>query len=293
MDRLQSLVMALAVLLALAQTSLADVGPKPTADFQVTFNAVSVPDEYFSAVMLACGNFGGNRLSAVVDSTPQLNLTIPDPEKNCSWVPVWQAWTDSNPKGNCHNGVCSFWYHPPGDFKLAVYLPSQNKVFISNESTLSAFNGRLAADLASDGSITIVETPSALESHSVILFLIALPITLVLEVLAGLVFLMLAKLSKKILLYVFIANLISLPMVWFMFPLLGNIPLLGNVLLVIAASEAFAVVFEAVVIYMPNRKLITPLKAFLLSVIINAVSFFIGGAVFLLIYGFLSLAGLA
>jgi hypothetical protein len=269
----------------LLQTAAADVGPKPTADFQVTYSGGKVSDEYFSAVMLACSGEGYSRQPSVVDNAPQLNVSIYDAVKNCSWTPAWFAWTDSNPKGNCHQSACSFSYNPPKDFKLAVWLPSQNKVFISNETMLSDFNSHLNVDLSPDGSAAIAEAPSGVERHPVLLFLIALPITLALELLFGFVFLLLAKLPKKILIYLFIANLISLPIVWFVFPLMGNI------LIVVIASELFAVVFEAAVIYAFGRRVISVGKSLLLSVIANAASFFIGGAIFLVIYGLLTLSG--
>jgi len=110
-------------------------------------------------------------------------------------------------------------------------------------------------------------------------FLGALAITIILELMVAAVFVLRTKISKNILIYVVIANLISLPIVWFAFPLLGSS------ILVVLVSEIFAVIFEACFIFFTNKKVISIRNAFLLSIVMNLVSFFVGGAVFSAITG--------
>jgi hypothetical protein len=112
--------------------------------------------------------------------------------------------------------------------------------------------------------------------HSM-LFLIAFLVTLALELSVALIFVQFAKISKRILLFVFVANFISLPIVWFVFPFLRTY------YLVIIFSELFAFIFEAYFIFLFNKKHISLKQSFQLSLIINLCSFFIGELIFRLL----------
>jgi len=74
------------------------------------------------------------------------------------------------------------------------------------------------------------------------------------------------------------ANLISLPIIWFIFPLFES-----DYVIVLAISEIFALIFEACLILIINRKSITPVKAILLSLLTNLASFILGWPLLLLI----------
>jgi len=105
-------------------------------------------------------------------------------------------------------------------------------------------------------------------------FMGAVAITIILELMVAALFLSVTKISKNILIAVLIANLISLPVVWFAFPLLGQ------TLLIVALSEIFAIVLEAGIIFFMNKKAISMKQSLILSAIMNLVSFFVGGFVF-------------
>jgi hypothetical protein len=251
----------------------ADAGPKPTADFYITYDGGNISDGYFYAVMLECvpddrpAVFHG-----MSDYAPMLNITLQDPKLNCSWRPGVMVWSDNNDgRGNCHSSRCSFHYNPPHTFRLAVYLPTMNTTFITPAANRNAFNSHFSVSLKSDGSSAIAETTAFEEagiSETILWFIPSALITFAVELALGLLIALLARLDlKRFLLSVFIANLLSLPVVWFVFPLLGD------PLLVVPLAESFAVAFEAIVICVLGRKTISLKKSLLISVILNAASF--------------------
>ncbi len=97
-------------------------------------------------------------------------------------------------------------------------------------------------------------------------------VTLVVELFVALTFLSVTRLPKRWLAWVFLANLMTLPVVWFLFPLSG----LPNVV-VMALSELFAFGFEAGFLYLITRRpKILLRQAITLSLAMNVVSFIFG-----------------
>lgn len=200
---------------------------------------------------------------------------IPDNSRGCYWAIAPFAWG-----GNCQNSNCHFNYFLPSEleFRLAVYLPSQDKVYLSAEVTRENFRSAFEANLLSDGTISIQETTPFIQSNSarnIKTFLLALILTLILEIIVALIFLSVTKISKKVLISILIANIISLPIVWFVFPLLKIIPL------AILLGEIFAFVFESYFIHLLNKDIISLKKSFVLSILMNLASLVIGGFIFL------------
>ena len=249
----------------------ADLGPKPSVDIYVTLDGKSVPDATFNAKLLTCQN--EENQFPVRDIIPQLNVTEYDPENNCYWKPAEFAWG-----GECQNGTCYFTYHIPSKFRLAVYLPSQDKVYLSAEVIRENFRSTFEANLLSNGSIELQEiTPFSQTKFgkNIRNFFIALILTLILELFVALIYVLSTKISKKVLISVLIANIISFPIIWFVFPLLKIIP---SVMLL---GEFFAFVFEGYFIYLFNKDILPLKKSFVLSILMNLVSWIIGGFIFL------------
>jgi hypothetical protein len=249
----------------------ADLGPKDSVDINVLYNGNKISDASFSAEMLACIN--KNRQYLPEGLIPQLNISEYDSANNCYWTPAFLAWG-----GNCSDSRCYFWYFPPSEFKLAVYVPSLDKVFITNEISRTTSDSNYEVALNFDGSAKISETTPLFRKDNVSSFIKALIITLIIELLVALIYLSITKLSKKILISVIVGSLITLPIVWFIFPLIKIIPL------VILLSEIFAIVFEAYFIYHLNKQAITLKKSFVLSIIMNLASLIIGGFILLLFF---------
>jgi hypothetical protein len=264
------LIFALLIFSILLNFVSADSGPKPSVDIDVLYNRNKISDASFSAKMLDCIN--EDRKYLPKDLIPQLNISEYDSTNNCYWTPAFLAWG-----GDCRDSKCHFGYMPPSEFKLAVYIPSLDKVFISNKISRTNFNSNYEAILNSDGSAKISETTPLVRKDNVSSFIKALIITLIIELLVALVYVSRTKLSKKILISVLVGSLITLPIVWFIFPLIKIIPL------VILLSEIFAIVFEAYFIYYLNKQAITLKKSFVLSTIMNLASLIIGGFIFLVL----------
>jgi hypothetical protein len=248
----------LLMLIALLPLACGDVGPKPSADFYVTFGGQPIEGN-FSSVMLSCRGGGSGRLPE--NLIAELNVSEYDAVRNCSWQPERFAWG-----GDCAESRCGFSYMLPEEFRLAVYVPGQNKVFVSDVIWRTNFYSHYRADLLADGSILMQDYA---------IFLIALTLTLFLELLTAVVFIFLTKTRWRTLIYVLVANLISLPVVWFMFP---QLPV--HSLLALLSAEVFAVVFEAVFLNLLGR--LSLKKAVALSILMNIISFLFGGLLLML-----------
>jgi len=245
----------------------ADLGPKPSVNIDVVYNQQAVPGLSFNARMLGC--VSQEELRFIQNDTkliPQLKISEYDLSKNCYWAPVLYAWG-----GECSNSKCEFGYMPPNDFKLAVYVSSIDRVFITNEISRTNFNSHYKAELFSDGSAKITDTTPVLQKDQIMPFIISFIITIILELLVSLIFIARTKISKKILIYVLLANIITVPIVWFAFPLLRL-----SVMATMIPSEIFAVVFEILFVYFAGRRIISFKQSIFLNLWNNLISWFIG-----------------
>lgn len=260
------------------ESASADLGPKPSVKIDVVYYGENIPvAESFSAKMLECIPQDQKQNRMKDKTVPQLEINEYDSSKNCYWVPAWLAGG-----GQCSNSSCDFGYMLPNNFKLAVFIPSTNKVFVTNEISRSNFNSNYKAVLFSDGSAKISETTRFLAQDKVSSFAKAFSITIILELLVSLIFLSVRRLPKKILTYILLANIISLPIVWFLFPLIKL-----STLSVIIASEVFAVLFETLFVYLLNKQIISFKQSLMLNILNNAVSLFVGGFVYMFIGSFI------
>jgi hypothetical protein len=248
----------------------ADIAP-PTMSVNVTYNGSPINGTFYSTALI-CTNSSG---SGVPGQVPQLNISYYDPAKGCYWTNGNLAMSAS-----CAESACSFEYFSPSTFRMAFYLPGLNKTFITDE-----FNSTAGFDydamLHQDGTATIVPaaSPTPPPSYSPLaIFLLALLLTIAIELTVAFIYLKLAKVKKaaRILLFVAAANIISLPILWFVF-----LPLLYGLGLIL--GEAFAVVFEGLVVYYFNRKSIKLRSAMLMSLIMNIASAVIGGIILLML----------
>lgn len=227
----------------------ADLGPKPTMKFNLQYETQ-------------------NQITLLGGEQYQCG------DKNCE---------DIKPLGKlgpqrftCQDNFCSslaYGYYPYQKLVLNFSDKSRESQIFHTESFNAEFNVKVT-----DSNLIIDETTPITSRGRFPSFIKALIITLILELLVALIYLSATKISKKIILYVLIANIISLPIVWFLFPSIQIIPL---VFLIFVISEVFAVVFEAYFIYYFNKKIISLKKSFILSIIMNMVSLFVGGFIFL------------
>lgn len=282
----------LVAFLTLSQIVYSDLGPKPTVDIDVNYDGSKIPDSVFYAKMLGCYDD-----ESILQESLQINTTEIaekqfaisefDYSVNCTWFPSRFAWG-----GECKDSMCGFTYSPPNPFRLIVYIPSLNRTFVSSKVYNENFGASYSADLMADGSIAIKDTTSFLMSDNGVTarnFIASLFITVFLELVVA--YLYLSSLNEslqkhlagmnRMLSVVILANLMSLPIVWFVFPLIALAPIFN-----VAVAEAFAVLFEGLIIHMVNKTTIGLKRVLLLSLAMNVASFLVGGVIFLYLFGY-------
>ncbi len=265
----------------------ADLGPKPEATITVSLDSKPI-QEVFWAKMLECQqvkddewvqksdwimhSFGGCAQDQIDKGACEKlrGIVLKNPSRDCYWLYVPTAWG-----GNCTESKCVFTYFLPSEFRLALQI--SNKTFVTNAVSRDAMLNNYHVELYANGT-ALIEKIALVENHTY--FFIGAGLTILLELIGALVFVSIKKMSRTFLLVVLLANVVSLPLVWFVFPSLSL-----SAALIILVSE-IAVVFLEAGIYLLNnlwsKKKLVFWQALLLSLILNAVSFFAGG---LLMYG--------
>lgn len=293
------LVLLSCFLLFLPTLVSADMPPAESMDFNVTYMGASVQDNNLTAVILECWEMDSfnRRVGSFGRQTPHLNISEYDATRGCYWLSFGSRY--GGMRSSCENSSCHFadygYVYFRGEFKLVVSVPSLGKVFISNATHgVNYYHSSYNADLQPDGGIILKDTTPVLQSDAGVKFIAdaeffiqILVLTIVLELATAYIFLAktAAKAKKKILWTVFFVNLVSLPVFWY--SLWFNIPIRSYELLVI--GEFFVAVFEALAIFLINKKDITLTSSFMLSLLMNAVSLFLGFALMILI-GIIQLA---
>jgi hypothetical protein len=109
-----------------------------------------------------------------------------------------------------------------------------------------------------------------------LLFFPALIFTLAVELAVAAVYLKARRrLNRRTLLWIVLVNILSVPVVWFVLPLLHRNGGLDTTA-VIVLSELFAFAFEAGFLYLTNRRMLTARHVVILSLLMNTSSFFLG-----------------
>ena len=132
MDR--KIIILITMLLSLSLLSIfvsADLGPKPSADFYVTYDGSEISDISFKAKKLRCVNSECLIPSYIDDGASLGSESI-----------------------SCHNSNCYF-LSIPRKFRLAVYLPSKDKIYLSDITPQKSFRSTFEANLLPDGTITL------------------------------------------------------------------------------------------------------------------------------------------
>ena len=246
----------------------------PPIRFHVVYNGSSVNDDVFYAAVLDC--YPSDALSTLINYTgiqhPSLLVGEYDASKNCTWYPE-----RGETEIDCSNGVCEF-YSYTNPFRFAVYIPSINRTFVSG-SEGNTF-GDFFFNISSSGEVEISKmTPkpsimSTLPTDEFMLVGYALVLTVAVELVTSFIYLHFRKLEKGIMWSVILANIISVPFLWiFLWAVNINVLLTCLSLLV---GEFAVVVFEAVVIFLVNRKRMKVVDAFSMSFINNVASFLVG-----------------
>ncbi|MFH1590705.1 MAG: hypothetical protein ABIC95_02145 [archaeon] len=239
-----------AVLLLFASAVTADLGPKPSMSFNLVYET-SYPVELVSGVQHECAD------ESCADMHPLESMGPQD--------------------FSCHDSYCSsmaYGYAPYHRLELRFSDKTRwSEVFPT---------GQFSADYkvrVTDERLIVDELSQA--ASRLPFFIFALMVTLFLELIVAFAFLYNMKPRKRVLLTVAGVNCVTLPLLWFLLPD-ERFALLFIPLLII--FEILIGLFEWLALYVVNKKQLTVLRTFLMSLAMNATSFFLGG--FLLLVAF-------
>lgn len=229
-------IVTLLILTSAATPALADVGPKIGGFVVVTVTVDGQPLEEKDAVGTLLS------LSPKFSDHPQHVPVLDDPSGG-KWMQAGNLWGGKNENG-------TFRFHGfmpvggiPDQVRVAVYIPSHDKVFVTDISPTRPHLVRMTADLHADGTGTLkLDWPSLWQELP---FWQALGVTLFVELLV--VFLFCRKKNVAIarpLRVVIWVNFLTLPVVWLF--LIGSQLTLGTLTGVAAfvVVELLAVLFE-------------------------------------------------
>ena len=215
--------MVLVIIVLFAVQAQADLGPRANdrQHFAVTFESDPLFDSRFVAAMLCQRSELRAKPINMGAVVPGLNLALPPGDSAGSWAYASYRWGGKGTNGLVEfNG---FLGDIPKRFRVAVYLPSKGRIFLTNEAHTHPLLNRFHVDLAPDGTAALTRDESGqwLADGLVGLvqggMLIALATTLVVELLV--VVLMVTGLKKRQLLVrmavtCLCVNLLTLPFLW-------------------------------------------------------------------------------
>lgn len=239
----------------------ADLGPKPTMKFNIIF-------ETFNQITL----IGGQQYQC----------------KDKSCLDIKPLGEYGPQRFTCYNNSCqslAYGYDPYQKLVLNFTDKARESQVFSAKSFDAEFNVRVTDSQLIVEELNTRETISDNinnKKDNLFFFLISLIITIALELLVALTYLFSLRISKKLLTWVLVANLISLPIVWFIFPLIK----IGNLIYpihIIILSEIFAIIFETYFVYFVSKKQIMLRRSLILSILMNMVSLFLGRFIYFLI----------
>ena len=227
---------AVAALLPQA-TARADVGPKPTANFEFEYQID--PVDIVEGELIEC-----------------------DDETCETGNPLEQLGPQNF---ECTATSCSSMAYGYADY-LKLVITFTDRVRESNVFTKKAFSATYKV-IVSESSLQVEEVRKVVPSGCCP----AMAATIALELLIATIYVNAFHLSRTILSWVPLASILTLPIVWFVFPLLQL-----SAGWVVGLSETFAVVVEAGLIYLVTRRTTSLRHATALSLLMNGASFLIG-----------------
>ncbi len=239
--------MALMVLVFAASTAVADaIVPKLSDSVVVTDTYEGKPLEEPGAVAAL--------LSLASEEQDPINMAVPVPQLDTLKLvdPSGKVWTYAGYLwgGKNENGKFRFkGFQPvggkPDQVRVAVYLPSQDKAFLTDISATRPYLDRMTADLHADGTGTLrLDWPSVLQHLP---FLQSFGITLVVELLIVFIYCRRKKLPlfRNIGIGIW-ANVWTLPVVWFLVIGLQVTLATANEIVLFIGIEAMAALIEGV-----------------------------------------------
>lgn len=241
-------------LLPAAPVARADHGPKPNQEFKFVYQTAQ-PIPVWGGQLLDCADSTCAATEPLKARPAAFFLCAPDscnatsPTGFADYQKLIIQFADktreSAPFAHRHNGDLR------NTFTVTV---RENDLLVAEEASVYVF----------------------INPFQLLLFFPALIFTLAVELAVAAVYLKATqRLNRRILLWIVLANILSVPVVWFVLPLLHRTWNL-DATAIIVLSELFAFAFEAGFLYLTNRGLLTARHVVLLSLLMNASSFFLG-----------------
>ncbi len=307
MTKLKYLTIVIGVLgsLVLIQRAVrADAPPPPPFVIYYNYEGQKLTDEKFYSVLLTCqkktddsslpGGWRSNSFDEYVKSTDdgvydKLVVYEDDPAAGC----MWRSYYLPDPK-YCYNGACR-WDYILGNYKVAVYVPSLDKTFVTNSINrpYKGYYGRdtvtfYRVDLSRDGGAKLSETTEQ-EGYGVqgnfteedkattpsdtgfsgfgSMMAASFLITLVVELIVVLIFSLVKKAPKKTLLGIVVGNVVSVPFLWIA---------VARFYWLLFPAEIAVVIFEAWLLKLFSRGKLGWKICLLVSLLMNLASFLFG-----------------
>ncbi|MDD4975501.1 MAG: hypothetical protein PHY93_14170 [Bacteriovorax sp.] len=223
----------------------ADLGPKPTKDFSISFEGKFKESDLMDGRLYECADVFCTKMNEFLEYGPQ--------------------------GFGCRGSECHAQAYGFKDCYYKIIFTFADKKLESNVFTLKQSN--LDITVKNDG--LVVKGNTSINKPTDNNFWISFLITIVIEMVISLIFLLLSKKTLSILKWVFLSNLISLPIVWYLFPSI-NVPYKWQ----LGLSEIFAVLFESSFIYYFGKKYISYKRTLVLS-LLNNVASVVGGLIIL------------
>ena len=216
----------------------ADTGPKPGMDFEFDFDGD--PLQIISGQQLECQDELGTDCQPLEELGPQ----------GFSCTPI---------------GCSSLAYGYAPYHKLVVEFSDRSRE--SNVFPTAGFNSIYKVAVGADS----LQVKAAGSNPNPFVACVSMPISLAVELVVAAIYLLIFHLPKRWLGWVLLVNLLTLPLVWFAFPLLG-LPALWITIL----SEAFVFLVEALLLKLFSGGRLSWTHALALSLVMNAASYGVG-----------------
>jgi len=238
MRKFQVLLFVACILLSFpAASASADIGPKPTMEF--TFEYQIEPVDIVEGQLIEC-----------------------EDEECKTGEPLEQLGPQDF---TCERNTCSSMAYGYAPYhKLVIQFTDQARE--SNVFTKQASQAAYKVTV-SESALLVEEVGGGIGGRCCS----GLVATLALETLVASIYLGLFRLPRAMLGWVPLSSLLSLPVVWFVFPRLAF-----PAVLIVGLSEVFAVAFEACFIYLVARRTMSFRHVAVLSLVMNAISFSVG-----------------
>lgn len=161
--KLTIITIVLVSLLFVQSFVIADGGSRSTRSFSVTYEGQPIKDNEFYAAYFRCVKDVpsyedlNSRNSKPFQKLGPLRFVNGgyDADRNCYWV-VSGIIGD---QGTCKDSKCDFGVYGSPEFKFGVYLPDENRVFLSNEVIHKrAYYNTYKVNLQENGDIIVKDT---------------------------------------------------------------------------------------------------------------------------------------